>query len=168
MCSVHRTAGGAGVAYMLLRRLGLPRTRLEWFAFFEHHLPPDPDAAFRWAHEGDLPALAAFDRGSQVVQDRLARGHRCAIVERERGVAGWIWITPEGAYDEGGLIFHLGPHDAWAYDGLVDPALRGRGIASRLKRAVVADLRDSGTERVVSTVQPPEHLLAAVIGPLRA
>ena len=160
MRAVRRDAGVAGVAYMLGRRLGLPGVRLEWFVVYEHSRPSDPDVVFRWAGRDDLAALAAFDRGEDVVRTRLDRGDRVAVAEEDDAIAGWVWITPAGVYDEGGLMFHLGPGDAWAYDGMVDPALRGRGISPRLRRAVSADLREEGVGRLLSTVDrlnTPSH-----------
>lgn len=153
LCSTHRDLGPAGVAYLLTRRLRIPGFRVEWFVLLDHCREPGPQGpGFRWAGPDDAQRLAAFDRGAEVVGARRERGDRCAIVEMEGRIAAWIWIVPRGTYDEGGLIFHLAPGESWAYDGLVEPALRGRRISPGLKQAVVADLRLSGTRRVLSAV----------------
>ena len=142
-----------GVAYLLLRRLRLPGVRAEWFLVFVHDKAPAPDGpAFRWAGDEDIDLLAAFDHGRAVIETRLGRGERCAIVESEGAIAAWVWIVPGGIYDEADLMFHLAPDETWAYDGLVAPDHRGRRLSPSLRVAVATDLRRSQKRRLLSTL----------------
>lgn len=148
-----REHGVAGAGYLILQRMALPGLRVEWFVMFDHcrdmaSLAP----AFRWAGPEEADRLGAFQHGAAGVSARLARGERCAIVEDEGRIVAWVWIVPQGSYDEAGLIVHLGPGEVWAYDALVAPGHRGRRLSPGLKHAVARDLAGEGVWRIVSTV----------------
>lgn len=148
-----REAGVAGAGYLVVQRAAPPGVRVEWFVMFDHcHDTASMASAFRWAGEEDADRLGAFEHGVTGVAARLARGDRCAVVEQEGRIVAWLWIRPRGAYDEGGLIFHLAHGEAWAYDALVAPGHRGRRLLPGLKQSVARDLAGVGVHRILSTV----------------
>ena len=79
---------------------------------------------------------------------------------------GYAWYRA-GEYDEQGIIFRLGPREAWGYDAWIAEGARGRGNASRLLRGASRALAAEGVTRVllgVDNVNEPSLRAACASG----
>ena len=152
---LRRTAGVRGVAFLLLQRSApSPWIHPEWFTVLEHETRAsaagDLDGRVRWGGPGDLPALLAGGRDEATLRARFARGDRVAILD-DGEASGYAWYRT-GEYDEQGIIFRLGPGEAWGYDGWIAEDARGRGNARRLLRGASRALGAEGVTRVLLSV----------------
>lgn len=103
----------------------------------EHH---EFDARRFLAPGSRTPAAYASFLGSQLEDPDVI----VLVVEHRGGVIGYAYAAVEG-YDYMSL---RGPAGV-LHDLIVDPRHRGRGIGRRLLRAVLAELKTRGMERVV-------------------
>ncbi len=172
---VREHTGVGGVAFLVVRRiLRTVGIRLEWIRVLEQRpetaaVPGFAPLVPTWVGDGgaDPAVLTAFDRSPELIRRRLEAGSEAAIVTDATGPVAQLWIHAGGVYDEGGVLFRLGPDEAWVFDGVVAEARRGERIYPRLAVGVAHDLEARGIVRMLSTIDAvngPSLRAAAVRG----
>lgn len=156
---VRENTGLGGVAFLVARRLLRPvGIRIEWFRVLEQRpgtaaVPGRDPIAPTWvAGAADPGLLTTFGRSPELVRRRLAAGDSAAVVTDSDGLVAQLWIHPGGVYDEDGVLFRLGPEEAWVFDGVVAESRRGERIYPRLAVGVARDLAARGIVRMLSTI----------------
>jgi len=106
-------------------------------------------ANVRWGTPEDLDSLVRFKHSREKLLARFERGLRVIILELGGEVAGWQWYEDNSHDDFGWLRFKLSAGDIWAFDALVAPDQRGKGIFARMRRFSATELSKAGYRRIV-------------------
>ena len=111
------------------------------------------DLHMRWAHKGDLfaiNALEGFVKETDFMEQSLRKGDRCLLLEDDRGICAFAWVTFRDF--KLALWYTLKLFPGWSYLVyiFVHPACARQGIASYLLGSLMAALRDMGCRRIVS------------------
>ena len=152
-----------GISYLLLqmaRRFSSPVLDFGSITLFMRRLDNEvpapnhrPDIHWRWALPSDLGYLGEERRGipsKAVLDDRLARGERCALAIDTAGKLAYSrWVTmggrgyiPEVDMD---VVPTLGV--AYHYDGYTRPDFRRHGIDAMGRAFILRALRDAGLKK---------------------
>lgn len=156
---VREHTGVGGVAFLVARRaLRLVGIRTERFRVLEQRpetagIPGRDPIAPTWVPGAADPGmLTTFGRSPELVRRRLAAGDSAAVVTDAQGLVAQLWVHPGGVYDEEGVLFRLGPDEAWVFDGVVAESRRGERIYPRLAVGVARDLESRGIVRLLFTI----------------
>lgn len=117
---------------------------------------PKPGTHVRPLGPEDRAALArAF--GDAKASELTARLSTCFATVAFKGdeVVGYSWMTtgPRRGEGEAPFLYDVTPRGGWAYlfDTYVDPKARGLGLATVLKRGLIAEARRRGARRCLAT-----------------
>lgn len=128
---LRRDIGLRGVAYVTACSVLPARlVQLEWFVAVERRFsdpgPLPEGVTIRWDEPSDLGLLSSLDLTAQEVERRRGLGDRALICQGGDGrLIGYAWYR-RGEWDERGIQFVLGDHEAWCYDLRVAPTREGR------------------------------------------
>ena len=111
------------------------------------------DLHMRWAHKGDLfaiNALEGFVKETDFMEQSLRKGDRCLLLEDDRGICAFAWVTFRDFKLALWYTLKLSPGWSYLVYIFVHPAYARQGIASYLLGSLMAALRDMGCRRIVS------------------
>lgn len=115
------------------------------------YTPPDP--GLRWATIADVDALSATGFPPRAARERLERGMRAAILEREGRIVAYSWLELD-SYDQDDWLRFIIPSDAgWHYQVWVAPELRGQGLFSTVRSFAAAGCAAGGRRRFMASIE---------------
>ena len=122
------------------------------------HAPIRPGRApaglhMRWADTGDLfaiNALEGFVKETEFMERSLRKGDRCLLLEDDRGICAFAWVTFRDFKLALWYTLNLSPGWSYLVYIFVHPAYTRQGIASHLLGSLLKALRDMGCSRIVS------------------
>lgn len=138
----------------------LPRgVRLEWFLVLEcstalRRPKVGIDRHHRWLGLPDTELLSSLGKEENALRKRLEQGDRVAALVDGPELVAYLWLRT-GLVDEDGVLFVLGPDEAWLYDAEVAGNHRGAGRYRTLFGSAMAELAAEGVARVLLAV---DHL----------
>lgn len=115
----------------------------------------EPDIAFsrRWAGQGDMFVLAAFQgfvKGADFLDRALERGDRFLLLERSERICAFAWVTFRDYPLDLLHTLHLDPGIAYLVYIFVFPDHQGRGVGSYLLGSLMECLREMGCHTLFS------------------
>lgn len=111
------------------------------------------DLRMRWARREDLfaiNALEGFVKETEFMEQALRKGDRCLLLEDERGICAFAWVTFRDFKLALWYTLKLAPGWSYLVYIFVHPAYARQGIASHLLGSLMEDLRDRGCRRIIS------------------
>lgn len=113
--------------------------------------------AFAWLERGDRDEYIRVhtEREGALVDDRIAKGHRCLTARHQGRLVGVMWAATENA-----SIAYLGravpfaPGDVYLFDAFTIPEYRGRGIAPSLSAELLYQFAEDGYQRAIRGTIP--------------
>jgi len=114
---------------------------------------PPVDFLLRWAEKKDLftiNALEGFVKETNFMEESLAKGDRCLILEREERICAFAWVTFRDF--KLALWYTLKLPPGWSYLVyiFVHPEYGKQGVGAYLLGTLMKALRDSGCKRIIS------------------
>jgi len=107
----------------------------------------------RWAHEGDLfaiNALEGFVKETEFLEQSLRKGDRCLLLENDRGICAFVWVTFRDFRLALWYTLKLSPGWSYLVYIFVHPEYSRQGIASYLLGSLLEELRGMGCSRIIS------------------
>jgi ribosomal protein S18 acetylase RimI-like enzyme len=107
----------------------------------------------RWARQADLfaiNALEGFVKETEFMEESLRKGDRCLLLEDDRGICAFAWVTFRDF--KLALWYRLKLPPGWSYLVyiFVHPTYARQGVASHLLGSLMESLREMGCRRIVS------------------
>ena len=114
---------------------------------------PPKDFRVRWGEKKDLftiNALEGFVKETNFMEESLAKGDRCLLLEREEGISAFAWVTFRDF--KLALWYTLKLPPGWSYLVyiFVHPEYGKQGVGAYLLGTLMKELRDSGYQRIIS------------------
>jgi len=111
------------------------------------------DLHMRWARKEDLfaiNALEGFVKETEFMEQSLRKGDRCLLLEDDRGICAFAWVTFRDFKLALWYTLKLAPGWSYLVYIFVHPAYARQGIGSYLLGSLMKSLRDLGYRRIVS------------------
>jgi GNAT superfamily N-acetyltransferase len=111
------------------------------------------DLHMRWARKEDLfaiNALEGFVKETEFMEQSLRKGDRCLLLEDDRGICAFAWVTFRDFKLALWYTLKLAPGWSYLVYIFVHPAYTRQGIASYLLGSLMKSLRDGGGRRLIS------------------
>jgi len=110
------------------------------------HKPPF-EFSMRWAEKKDLftiNALEGFVKETQFMEESLKKGDRCLLLENEKGMVAFAWMTFRDFKLALWYTLKLTPDSSYLVYIFVHPAWENRGVGTYLLGSVMVALREQG------------------------
>ncbi|MFZ7110719.1 MAG: GNAT family N-acetyltransferase [Desulfatiglandales bacterium] len=114
---------------------------------------PPVNLQMRWAKKEDLfaiNALEGFVKETDLMEDSLRKGDRCLLMEDEKHLRAFAWVTFRDY--KMALWYTLKLPPGWSYLEyiFVHPVIAGQGVGSYLLGALLSAVRDHGYSHMVA------------------
>jgi len=114
---------------------------------------PPIDLEMRWAKKEDLfmiNALEGFVKETDFMETALEKGDRCLILEYEKEIKAFVWVTFRDFRLAPWYTLKLPPDWGYIVYIWVDPETRGKGVGSYLLGLMMKELYNTGVRRLLS------------------
>jgi len=114
---------------------------------------PPADLHMRWARKEDLfaiNALEGFVKETEFMEESLRKGDRCLLLENERGICAFAWVTFRDFRLALWYTLKLPPGWSYLVYIFVHPTYTRKGLASYLMGSLIEALRDMGCKGIIA------------------